>query len=164
MAQFCRNRESRQYDFIMIQTAKHFYRNSLVVEHWINPGHLNTERAAIYCVDDNVQVNRKPIYGAHTAEDNFKYIIPGTFPTGTSYPEHCSGSYIITMAAVEPLLDAVRGSHRNDLRREDVFITGIARIKANLPIYSLPSITESNFQYLLPYFWSSSTKTTNTNY
>ena len=153
MAQNCREKkENRQYDFVMIQSAKHFYRTSLIVEHWINPGHLETDKPAIYCVDDVVQVNQKPVYGARIVEDNFNYITPGTFPTGTAYPDHCSGSYIVTMAAVEPLLTAVGASNRNGLRREDVFVTGIARLKANLPIYSLPLITESNFQYLLPYF------------
>ena len=45
-------------------------------------------------LDNTIKVNQRPVYGANAADDNFNYIIPGTFPVGTYYPEHCSGSYI----------------------------------------------------------------------
>ena len=98
MANYCRQRDTRQYDFVMIQTPRRFYRTSLIVEHWILPGHLDTTKPAIYCVDAPIQVNQRPVYGANAADDNFNYIIPGTFPLGTYYPEHCSGTYIGTVS------------------------------------------------------------------
>ena len=52
---------------------------------------------------------------------------------------------------MKPILEAIENTPRNNLRLEDVFISGLVRQQAKIPIYDLPPIGEHH-KYLMPYF------------
>ena len=81
----------------------------------------------ILCLEGSVQENIRP-----NIFDSDLYILPGQFPLDNHYPPHCLGSYLLTNAAVKMIHKNIGKAERNNLRREDIFITGILRILIGL--------------------------------
>ena len=101
LGQHCQNKESTELNFIIIQTAGKFYRTNQMVENWIQTSKIEVNQPAVICIDFEVQNNTLPAYGTLDYSHNYRYIIPGTFPKSSFYPEHCKGSYIITAPAIK---------------------------------------------------------------
>ena len=85
--------------FIIIQTPQKFYRSQTMVEKWIETDLLNVTKPADICIDNPIQMHQLPVYGTSD-----RYILLGIYPSGTYYPPHCRGSYIVTAPAIEILL------------------------------------------------------------
>ena len=111
---------------------------------------LDPEKPTIICLENFVIANERPNLFA-----NDRYILPGQFPLDHHYPPHCMGSYLLTRAAVQMLYKHIGSVERNDLRMEDVFITGMVREAAGLTDIRAtqePNMVLRRLQELIPFF------------
>jgi len=92
-----------------------------MVEKWIQSSLLDVTKPAVICIDNPIEMGRLPAYGTSETSQNYRYIIPGTYPIGTYYPPYCKGSYIVTAPAIQKLLDTIPTVHRNNFRLEGQF-------------------------------------------
>lgn len=78
--------------------------------------------------------SQRPVRLPEAAESKW-YVSEEEFP-GEAFPTYCSGSaYVTTVASVRKLVSEAASEHDRYLFIDDVFVTGVLRERARVPLY-----------------------------